>query len=231
MDSSGASPGRRYENRNRLAQARHTRRRIIDAARRLFARDGYAATTIQALADDAGVAVQTVYAAFGSKREVLKELFDTSVVGDDEQAPLVDRPEWRAWEGESDPGRRIDLFARTQRVVCERAADVLGIMRAAASADAEIAELYRDAERARYTDQARLADMLSRLGQLQEGLAPDRGADITWALAGPGIYNDLVGSCGWSGHEYEQWLAVQLRLALLGARNRAPHSRRTRDKA
>lgn len=215
MSAKPASPTRRYENRNRLAQARVTRARVVDAARRLFARDGYAATSIQALADDAGVAVQTVYAAFGSKREVLKELFDTSLVGDDEHVALVDRREWRAWEDEPDPGLKIDLFARTQRVVCERAADVMGILRAAASADAEIAALYQDAERARHADQARLADTLARRGLLHQGLTPDRGADITWTLAGPGTYNDLVGVCGWSGHDYEQWLALQLRFALL----------------
>lgn len=76
---------------------------MVEAARRLFLRDGYASTTIQALAKEADVAVQTVYASFGSKREVLKELFDISVVGDNEQIPLIERPEWQAWETESDP--------------------------------------------------------------------------------------------------------------------------------
>ncbi|MDQ3641393.1 MAG: TetR/AcrR family transcriptional regulator, partial [Actinomycetota bacterium] len=90
---------------------------MVEAARLLFVRDGYASTTIHALAEEAGVAVQTIYASFGSKREVLKELFDTSVVGDDEQVALADRPEWRDWEEESEPARQIELFARAQRMV------------------------------------------------------------------------------------------------------------------
>ncbi len=215
MEIRSATPPRRYENRNRIATALQTRRRVVEAAARLFARDGYAATTIQALADEAGVAVQTVYAAFGSKRQVLKELFDSSVGGDADDVALVDRPEWRAWEDEADPSSRIEAFARTQRLICERAAHVHGILHAAASADPEIADLYRDSERARHSDQARLAQTLFRDGQLRAGLKRKRAADITWTLASPAIYNDLVGSCGWNGQEYEQWLASQLRFALL----------------
>lgn len=211
-----ASAKRRYENRYRHAQARATRRRVVDAGRRLFARDGYAATTIQALADEAEVAVQTVYAAFGSKRQVLKELFDTSVAGDDDDVALIDKPEWRSWEDQPEPAAKVDLFAQTQRVINERAADVLGILRSAAAADVEIAELYADAEGARYADQARLADALARRDHLRAGLNRDRAADVIWTLAGPGIYNDLVGSRGWTAHDYEQWLALQLRFALLG---------------
>jgi AcrR family transcriptional regulator len=215
MKAGKATRPRRYENRNRVAQALETRRRVIDAAARLFARDGYAATTIQGLADEAGVAVQTVYSAFGSKRQVLKELFDTSVVGDTNEVALVARPEWRVWEDEPDPVGRIEAFARAQRLICERAAHVHRILSAAASADAEIADLYRDAERARYADQARLAGALDREDHLPQGLTIERAADIIWTLAGPAIYNDLVGARGWSPPEYENWLASQLRFVLL----------------
>lgn len=228
MRSGSATPKRRYDNRHRAAQARHTRRQVLDAARRSFARDGYAATTMQALADEAGVAVQTVYAAFGSKREVLKELFDTSIVGDDEQAALVDRPEWRAWQDEAEPGTRIDLFAHAQRVVSERTADVLAILRAAAAADREIAELHRDSERARHGDQARLADTLSRRRELRDGLDRDRAADVIWTLAGPGTYSDLVLNRGWSADDYEAWLSSHLRFALLTRRDADANPTRAR---
>src|SRR5688572_29271523 len=127
MTSDVKRPSRRYDNRNRQELAGWTRRRVIEAARRLFVQCGYGATTIQALAEEAGVAVQPVYAAFGSKHEVLKQLFDISVVGDDEALPLVQRPEWHAWEEEEDGERMVELFARANRAVAERTADVLGV--------------------------------------------------------------------------------------------------------
>jgi TetR/AcrR family transcriptional regulator, regulator of autoinduction and epiphytic fitness len=206
---------RRYDNRNRQEQARQTRRRVIEAARRLFVRDGYDATTIQALADEAGVAVQTVYAAFGSKVEVLKQLFDTSVVGDDEASRLTDRPEWQAWASEREGARMVERFAEVNRQVADRTAEVAGVLAAAAGSHPAIARVWEQAEAARYADQRRLADQLAQLGLLREALPPERAADVVWMLAGPGPYLDLVRRRGWTPREYEQWLAHQLRGALL----------------
>jgi AcrR family transcriptional regulator len=220
MQSKRVKTNRRYENRNRREQARQTRLRVLEAARRLFVRHGYASTSIQALAEEAGVAVQTVYASFGSKREVLKELFDASVVGDAEAVPLVERPEWQAWQAESEAERQINLFARAQRVVSERAAEVLHVLSAAAASDPEIAHMHQEAEDARYEDQRRLADLLYRRDQLREGLTPKRAADMIWTLAGPGPYTDLVRHCGWNGEDYEEWLSAQLRAALIEPRRR-----------
>lgn len=206
---------RSYDNRNRQEQARRTRRRVVEAARLLFVRDGYASTTIQSLADEAGVAVQTIYASFGSKREVLKQLFDTSVVGDDEEIALIERAEWQAWEDEPDARKQVGLFARAQRAVSERAADVMHVLFAAAAADPDIAQIFEEAEAARYEDQRRLADRLSIGGALRPGLSPRRAADVVWALAGPGTYTDLVDRRGWSAGDYERWLSAQLCAALL----------------
>lgn len=207
---------RSYDNSNRVEQARQTRRRVVDAARRLFVRDGYAATTIQAIADEAGVATQTVYAAFGSKVEVLKRLFDTSIAGDDQAMRMVERPEWRAWESEQDVKRLIAAFVRVNRNVCERTADVVGVVAAAAGSHPEIADMWEQAETARYDDQRRLADHLAGRGLLPSTLSAGRAADIVWTLAGPGPYTDLVRRRGWHGPEYEEWLCAQLRCALLG---------------
>jgi TetR/AcrR family transcriptional regulator of autoinduction and epiphytic fitness len=215
MTTESVKRSRSYENRNRQEQARQTRQRVVEAARLLFVRDGYASTTIQALAEEAGVAVQTIYASFGSKREVLKKLFDTSVVGDDEEEALADRPEWRAWEEESEPARQIELFARAQRMVSSRAGEVMQVLSAAAATDPELASMHREAESARYGDQRRLADVLSRRHQLRKGVSPDRAADVIWTLAGPGTYTDLVRHRGWDEQDYEQWLSAQLRAALL----------------
>ena len=90
-------PGRRE------LKARATRHRILDAAEVLFIRDGYAATAIAAIAAAADVAVQTVYAVFGTKRAILAGLLAARTVGDDDSAALSDRAVWRAMEDESRP--------------------------------------------------------------------------------------------------------------------------------
>lgn len=206
---------RRYDNRNRQEMAGQTRRRILEAARRLFAEKGYGATTIQAIADEAGVAVQTVFAAFGSKLEILKQLFDISVVGDDAALPLAERPEWRAWEAEGDGERMVALFSRANRDIAERTADVVGVLAAAASSHPEIARMWEQAEAARYQDQSRLAERLADRGLLRPTLSVRQAADVIWTLAGPGIYTDLARRRGWSSQEYDEWLADHLGHALL----------------
>lgn len=203
-----------YDNRNRSAQARRTRRRVVDAARRLFVRDGYAATTIQALADEAGVAVQTVYAAFGSKLEVLRQLFDISIAGDDADVALADRPEWRAWQSEQHVDNVLASFAKANLAVCERTADVVGVVGEAAGSHPEIARIWEQAEAGRYEDQRTLTDHLAHHELLRPDLTRQQAADIVWTLAGPGPYTDLVRRRGWRGSEYEQWLTQQLHCAL-----------------
>ena len=84
---------RKYSSAKREAQARETRRTVLDAAHELFVSTGYAATTMQAIAERADVAVQTVYAVFGNKRELLRQLIESTVTGDDDPLPITDRPE------------------------------------------------------------------------------------------------------------------------------------------
>src|SRR5579862_9876896 len=95
----------------RARKARVTRHRVLDAAETLFVRDGYAATTIAAIAGEADVAVQTVYAVFGNKRAILSELLAVRIVGDDDAIPLPSREQWQAIEREPDPCRQLSLLA------------------------------------------------------------------------------------------------------------------------
>ena len=121
-----------YEMSNRARQARETRRRIVEAAARLFVRDGYAATSIAAIAGEAEVAVPTVYASLRSKANILRAVVDLTVRGDDEAAPLAARPAWKEMEGEEDPRRRLALFARLHRQIGDREAAVFAQLEAAA---------------------------------------------------------------------------------------------------
>lgn len=206
---------RPYEMSNRSRQARETRRQIVDAAGRLFVRDGYAATSIGAIAAEAGVAVPTVYASLRSKANILRAVIEVTVRGDDETAPLAARAEWQEIEREGDARRRLALFSRLHRQVCERGAPVFAQLEAAAGGDREATEMLAEHDRLRYETQRRLARALHRDGHLKPGLTSRRAADAIWTLASERTYLALVRDRGWKPKSYEGWLAEQLEAALL----------------
>jgi AcrR family transcriptional regulator len=203
------SPGRRAR------KALVTRRRVLDAADKLFSRDGYTVTTVIAISEAADVAVQTVYAIFGSKRAILTELLRVRVGGDDEAIPLRDRPYWQAVEHETDPGLQLALLASVAAQIGGRIGALYEVMAAASGSDPEIAEMYQRQQQARYQDQRRLAQALSRKGALRAGLSETTATDIMWTLASPRTYSSLVSERQWATEEYERWLAHMLASALL----------------
>ncbi len=106
---------RRYDSPRRREQAAATRQEILDAAQRLFERHGYAATTMAAIAAEAGVALKTVYVAFETKSGVLRALWHLLLRGDEEDAPVTERPWYREVLAEPDPERQLRLDARITR--------------------------------------------------------------------------------------------------------------------
>jgi AcrR family transcriptional regulator len=205
----------------RARKALATRHRVLDAAENLFVRDGYAATTIAAIAEEADVAAATVYAVFGNKRAILSELLAIRVVGDDDAIPprfparLQSRDQWQAIEREPDPRRQLALVAALATQIGDRVGGLYQVLAAAAGSDQEIAELYRNQQQARYTDQQRLAGSLARKGALRQGLSETTATDIMWAIANPTTHHALIGERGWTPGQYEQWLARMLICALL----------------
>jgi TetR/AcrR family transcriptional regulator of autoinduction and epiphytic fitness len=199
----------------RARKALQTRQRVLDAAETLFKRDGYAATTMNAIADQADVAVQTLYAVFGTKRAILSELIDARVVGDDHVGSLADREDWRAMEREVDPHKQLALFAAIATRIADRSAAINEVVAGAAGADAEIAAVYKQQRQARYKDQHRLARSLARKRALRPGLTETQAADIIWAIATTRTYRDLVDQRHWTVEQYERWLADLLAHALL----------------
>ena len=196
-------------------KALETRRRILDAAEDLFTSDGYASTTMTAMAEQADVAVQTLYAVFGNKRAILTALIDARVVGDDHAGSLPDRQDWRAMECEPDPHRQLALFAQIATRIGNRSAAINEIMAGAAGADPEIAAIYQQQRQARYRDERRIARSLARKGALREGLSETQAADIIWAIATTRTYRALVGERRWTTDQYERWLTDLLERALL----------------
>jgi TetR/AcrR family transcriptional regulator, regulator of autoinduction and epiphytic fitness len=209
---------RPYDMSNRSRQAAETRRRIVEAAARLFLRDGYAGTSMNAIAAEAGVAVPTVYASMRTKRDILEAVLQRTVRGEQEDVSLVAGAAWRRMEAEDDPRRKLAMFARVHRQVCEREAALFVTLEIAAAIDPEVEPLLRDKERYRYQDQERVARSLAERGGLRPGLSRRKASDVIWALASERVYLALVEERGWSAASYETWLADQLAAVLLPGR-------------
>src|SRR5215475_9870659 len=160
---------RRYDNSRRLAQVRATRLKVIDAASSLFIENGYPATTLEAVADTADVALPTLYRLFGSKRALLKAVLDTSFGGDDEHIAFGDRPEQQRARAEPDPASLVRTFARIGRLFMERSSEMFHVLSTAAQVDPEIADLHSDIRRQRHTGQARIVTAIAD----RDALDPD----------------------------------------------------------
>src|SRR5215218_4195230 len=196
---------RRYESPRRREQAAATRRQILEAAQRLFERQGYAPTTMAAIAAEAGVALKTVYVAFETKSGLLRALWHLRLRGDEGAAPVAARQWFRDVIAEPDPERALRLTARNSRAVKLRAADLMRVMRDAAGADEDITALWQRIQDDFHANQRSIVDALQAKDALAPGLDAARAADILWTLNHPDVWHLLVGERGWAPDEYERW--------------------------
>ena len=203
----GVKATRRYNSPRRQEQAAATRRSILDAAQRLFETQGYGATTMDAIAAEAGVALKTVYVAFATKSGLLRALWDLLLKGDQDDAAVAERPWYRQVLDEPDPVRQLQLNAHNSRVVKLRIAGVLRVIRSAAASDADSAALWALIQSDFYDNQRTIVASLDRKGALRPGLAVATAADILWTLNHPDVWLLLVGERGWSADRFERWLA------------------------
>ncbi|HET7450885.1 MAG TPA: helix-turn-helix domain-containing protein [Gaiellaceae bacterium] len=209
MSGNVKPPRRPYESPRRREQAAATRQAILEAAERRFAERGYVGTSVAEIAEEARVALKTVYAVFGSKADVLRALWNLRMRGDEEPVPMPERPWYRGLVDEPDAKRRLALVARNSRVVRERTAHVTEIVRQAAPADEQIAALWERFQREFYEVGVRgIVETLERDGVLAGDVTT--AADIGWTLTHPDLYQLLVRRRGWSPEAYERWLAETL---------------------
>jgi len=195
---------RKYSSAKREAQARETRRSILDAAHELFVTTGYAATTIQAIAERGGVAVQTVYAVFGNKRELLRQLIESTITGDDDPVPITERPEVQAVAAEPDARKRAQLDAAMSRSIAEQVAPIIRVASEAAASDPELAAMMDGVKAARRKEMVASAKLLAG----PEGTPVDDEAAATlYVLYSPAVADMLIVDHGWSPKRYEKWLA------------------------
>lgn len=196
---------RRYDSPKRREQAAATRREILEAAQRLFEHDGYATTTIAAIAEEAGVAVKTVYVAFETKSGVLRALWNMLLRGDEGDAPVAERTWYREVLEEPDPRAQLALNARNSRTAKNRIAGVLRVIRHAAPADADIADLWSRIQNDFYENQRAIVEQLAKKKALKPKLDVARATDILWSLNHPDVWHLLVAERGWTPEQYEEW--------------------------
>ncbi|MFC7360760.1 TetR/AcrR family transcriptional regulator [Nocardioides astragali] len=208
---------RSYSSARRDAQARETRRSILGAALTLFVANGYAATTIETIADEAGVAVQTVYAAFGSKRELMRQLIEATITGDDDPTPVTERAESRAVADEPDPHRRAQLDAALSRTIVQRVAPIARVAEEAAASDPALAATMETVRAARRHEMRGSATLLA--GPEGLGLEPEEAAATLYVLYSPQVADMLMRDYGWSPQRYETWLARMILEGVLGQRS------------
>lgn len=212
--------------KGRGAQAQATRRRIVDAAAELFVANGYVPTTLEQIAKQAGVAVQTVYFHFGNKRSVLKEAVDVAAVGDDEPVALLDRPFYTELDAEPDPLHLITRWVQGSREIFVRVAPIMLVVRDAAVVDPEMAVQWRINEQQRVTAFRVLAQQLADRAALRPGTSVEEATDILLALAGIEVYLTLTGR-GWSPERWQEWVTMMVIAALL-PRQQPPHDPQAR---
>lgn len=203
--------GRQYDSSGRRRQAELTRVRVLEVARRRFLTDGYAATTVAAVAADAGVSVETVYKAYGGKAGLVRALYDTALVGPD-PVPAYRRAD-DLGAAAIDPHELVVGWGRLLAEVSPRTVPVLLLVRDAAGSDPEMAALRRD------TDEARLARMTVNAGHLRghlrAGVAVERAGEVLFAYSAPELYELLVLRQGWTPEEFAKFVAQGMAAALL----------------
>jgi AcrR family transcriptional regulator len=210
-----SQPPKRYTSQVRDEQARRTRRAIVTAAHDLFLAQGYAATTIDGIAQAAHVSRRTVFNSVGGKVALLKLALDWAIVGDDEPIALADRPAIKAILAESDPRKALMLWVRTVSEVAARTSPLGEVLTAAADIDPAAAQLLAEASRNRMFGATLFIRYLASLDGLAAGITEQRAAELCWALTDGRLYRLLVAQRGWSTADFNRWLSDSLAAAIL----------------
>lgn len=197
----------RYHSPLRQRQAAETRRIIIEAALSLFGSNGWAATTLTAVAEEAGVSVDAVYSGFGTKAALLMEVVETALVGDGEAAPMADRPDF-AVLGDGDPADRVRAGVRYTMERYQRVVPVLQALREAGASDG-VAQ-----ERSDRFDNDRRDLMALGMTLMMDTAVADEVTDAVWALVSPEVFVHLRDGRGWDGDRIEDFFVEVTQFAI-----------------
>ncbi|MEO3759364.1 helix-turn-helix domain-containing protein [Mycobacterium sp. B14F4] len=206
---------RGYRSDLRAEQARRTRRMVVAAASQLFVERGYDATTVEAVAEAAGVSRKTVFTAVGGKVELLKTALDWAVAGDDEPRTLAEREAVRRLLEGDDPGALLSGWAGVLVDIDVRVGALARAVEVAAGTDAQAAGLLAQIREQRLAGARAVVRRLVELEALRPGLKRGQAADIAWLATDAVLYDRLVLVRGWTRTRFEEWLAAALRAQLL----------------
>jgi AcrR family transcriptional regulator len=197
---------RAYDSSSRQESARATRQVILVAARRLFLKQGYAATTMPEIARAAGVALDTVYAAVGKKPALFRLLVETAISGEGDAVAAEQRDYVQAIRAESDAARKLRIYAAAISKIQPRLAPLFNALRAAALLDSDLKALWQEIAERRAANMRVFAEDIASTGRMRPELSISAAADIVWSMNSPEYYLLLVEQRGWPVAEFEQWL-------------------------
>ncbi len=208
---------RTYDSSLRAQQAAARRSAVAQAARELFVERGYPATTMDEVAKRADVSLKTVYNAYGNKASLLRAVWDLSLKGDLDDAPVAERHWYTALLAEPDPHRQLEMTAESSRVVKTRIGPLLRVIRDAAPTDGDLAALWELIQTDFWANQRAIVESLAGKGSLRPELDVQRATDLLWTLNHPDVWLLLVDRRGWSPEEWESWFATSCREQLLAS--------------
>jgi AcrR family transcriptional regulator len=207
---------RKYDSSRRKAQAAETQTQILQAAEHLFVDRGYPGTSMESIAQKAGVAPETIYSIFGNKKAILSQLVGISIMGDDDSpVPVSVRGQIREIEDEKNQTRQIQMFAKRIQVIMSRAAPLLEVMKSAAKTEPEIHSMLKKYLDGRLQGMGYFIDCVTANGPLRNDLSKLTAVETIWTLTSAEVYNLLIADRGWSTEEYEIWLSQTLTRLLL----------------
>ena len=208
------SSKRTYRSDLRAMQAEATRQAILAAAGRVFSTGGWPNATIAAIAEDAGVSKETIYATFGNKVALIGEMVKASVAKAAPGTHFLNEERPRAIRAEPDQARQIDLWATYLAEILERVSPLMAAVSSGSAAEPAMGELYRALHQGRRANLSLVARSICDRRTLRNGLSVETTTDILWQLASPEMFNLLTGVGGYSTERYAEWLAGMLSVCL-----------------
>ena len=199
---------REYDSSRRQAQAQETRRHILDAARKLFMERGYAGATADAIAMEAGVSLQTVYAIFKNKKRLLISLMNVSpATGVEDHTPLPERANVQAVAQEHDQRRQLQMFAQVVASNLNQVAGVFQVMVDAAKTEPDLDRIVQKLKLQRLEHMTAAVQQIAVNGPFREGIDKAYARDTVWTLTSGEVFLLLTRDRGWSKEQYAKWLA------------------------
>jgi AcrR family transcriptional regulator len=207
---------REYDSSRRQAQAGETRRHILEAARKLFMERGYAGATAEAIAAEAGVAAQTIYAIFKNKKKMLVSLMNISpTTGVEDHTPMPERSSVQAVSQERDQRRQLEMFAQVVAANLGQVAVISELMADAAKTEPDFDRILQKLNKQRLEHMTLAVQQIAANGPFREKMDEVYSRDTIWTLTSPEVFLLLTRDRSWSKEKYAEWLADMLTRALL----------------